>query len=211
MSFVPRITCRRCGRQFSGLRSRCPYCGTRRVKASERTPVPTPGMNSETGAGRRNNMNARWQLIFGAILLAAVLLAVIVLVSVSLNGAVKATPTPTLPAVTAPPVATPEPTPTPTPTPSVSRIDITSWGTVVTDITVGSAGDASSLKGVVWPAELDPVPTVEWAVSDESVATVTVSADAANTVTVTAVGPGSTTLTATCGAVTSTCIIRVKG
>ena len=210
MSFVPRITCRRCGRQFSGLRSRCPYCGTRRVKASERTPAPTPGMNPGTGAGRRNDMNTRWQLIFGSILLAAVLLAVIVLVSVSLNGAVKATPTPTLPAVTAPPVSTPEPTPSPTPTPAVTRIEITSWGTVVTDITVGKAGDASSLKGIVYPLEFDPAPTIEWSISDETVATVTVSADAANTVTITAVGSGTATLSATCGAVTSTCIIRVR-
>ncbi len=28
MSVIPKITCRRCGREYSGLRSRCPYCGT---------------------------------------------------------------------------------------------------------------------------------------------------------------------------------------
>ena len=39
MSVIPKITCRRCGREYSGLRSRCPYCGTSRKKSAERIPV----------------------------------------------------------------------------------------------------------------------------------------------------------------------------
>ena len=96
MSFIPRVTCRRCGRQFSGMRGRCPYCGTRRVRQSERVPGPTPGEDMSTPSGQRAAVNARWQLIFGAILLVAVILAVVVLISMSLNsgGAVRTTPTP---------------------------------------------------------------------------------------------------------------------
>ena len=48
MSFIPRVTCRRCGRQFSGIRGRCPYCGTRRVRQSDRVPNPTPGEDAST-------------------------------------------------------------------------------------------------------------------------------------------------------------------
>ena len=81
MSFIPRVTCRRCGRQFSGMRGRCPYCGTRRVRQSERVPGPTPGEDMSTPSGQRAAVNARWQLIFGAILLVAVILAVVVLIS----------------------------------------------------------------------------------------------------------------------------------
>lgn len=86
MSFIPRVTCRRCGRQFSGMRGRCPYCGTRRVRQSERVPGPTPGEDMSTPSGQRAAVNARWQLIFGAILLVAVILAVVVLISMSLNS-----------------------------------------------------------------------------------------------------------------------------
>ena len=41
MSVIPKITCRRCGREYSGLRSRCPYCGTGRSKSAERIPLRT--------------------------------------------------------------------------------------------------------------------------------------------------------------------------
>ena len=28
MGFIPETTCRRCGQKYSGLRNRCPNCGT---------------------------------------------------------------------------------------------------------------------------------------------------------------------------------------
>ena len=31
MGMIPRVICRRCGRQFSGVRARCPYCGSERT------------------------------------------------------------------------------------------------------------------------------------------------------------------------------------
>lgn len=81
MAFLPKATCRRCGREYEGFRSRCPYCGTRKVRQSERTPSTTAGLNEGTSAYARRDLNTRWQLIFAVILLVAVLLAVIVLVS----------------------------------------------------------------------------------------------------------------------------------
>ena len=41
MSVIPKITCRRCGREYYGLRSRCPYCGTSRKKYAQRIPLRT--------------------------------------------------------------------------------------------------------------------------------------------------------------------------
>ena len=94
------VKCRRCGETFSSLRSRCPNCGTRRVTQSSRTPSPTPGTVKGTAAYERAETNTKWQIIFGLILVTAVVLAVIVMVTTSLEGAdVKQpppTPTPTV-------------------------------------------------------------------------------------------------------------------
>lgn len=120
----------------------------------EATPAPTPGMNPGTGAGRRNDMNTRWQLIFGSILLCRG--------SACRHCSCKRQPEREGHAhahasrchratgINAGAHAFAHPTP------AVTRIDITSWGNVVTDITVGKAGDASSLKGIVYPLEFDP-------------------------------------------------------
>ena len=96
MSLIPEVKCRRCGETFSSLRSRCPNCGTRRVSQSTRTPGATPGTVKGTASYDRAFANTRWQMIFGLILVVAVILAVIVMVSTSLNGngasGAKATP-----------------------------------------------------------------------------------------------------------------------
>lgn len=86
MSLIPEVKCRRCGETFSSLRSRCPNCGTRRVSQSTRTPGATPGTVKGTASYDRAAANTRWQMIFGLILVVAVILAVIVMVSTSLNG-----------------------------------------------------------------------------------------------------------------------------
>ena len=86
MSVIPKITCRRCGREYSGLRSRCPYCGTSRKKSAERIPLRTSSENAGTPAAEHAAVNTKWQLLFGGILLIAVVAAVIVLITVSLNA-----------------------------------------------------------------------------------------------------------------------------
>ena len=125
MSLIPEVKCRRCGESFSSLRSRCPNCGTRRVSQSGRTPAATPGTVRGTEAYERAAVNTKWQLIFGLILVVAVILAVIVMVSTGLNGAdapaAKATPTPAAES------AAPTPPPPPPAPPAICRPTPGSW------------------------------------------------------------------------------------
>ena len=41
MGFIPETTCRRCGQKYSGLRNRCPNCGTPRQNQPNRVPHTT--------------------------------------------------------------------------------------------------------------------------------------------------------------------------
>lgn len=191
MSVIPQVKCRRCGESFSALRSRCPNCGTRRVTQSGRTPSPTSSQVKGTAAYERAETNTRWQLIFGLILVVAVILAVIVMVSTSLSGldnqsgksnnTVISTPSPT-PVSTAPTVE-PPPTPTPTPTPTVEGITIQCFGTDVKDeFTMSMAregGVGLQLQARVLPMEVFTAENthVTWKSSDESLFTVTPSED----------------------------------
>ncbi len=200
MGFIPRVTCRRCGRQYSGLRGRCPYCGTRRVKQSDRVPATSGSTDPGTGAGERAANNARWQLVFGGILLLAVILAVVVLVSISLNGSTDSGPVTTVPPVSnLPATPTPSPTPVPTPTPTVDSIDIYVNGAAATEFAMNPSATWGSETQVItlsiYPATTtDLSQYIEWTSSDESIITVTPNG---TTCTLTVVGNGSSTITAT--------------
>ena len=177
MSVIPKITCRRCGREYSGLRSRCPYCGTGRSRSAERIPLRTSSENAGTPAAEHAAVNTKWQMLFGGILLIAVVAAVIVLITVSLNasknGSASAVPTPPATVSSAAPVTTPtptpQPTPTPTPTPSVTSITITFLGSKRTEF-AAKVGDEVPLGTTIYPAGGDQ--TVTWSSKDESIATV---------------------------------------
>ena len=177
MSVIPKITCRRCGREYSGLRSRCPYCGTGRSRSAERIPLRTSSENAGTPAAEHAAVNTKWQMLFGGILLLAVVAAVIVLITVSLNASQNppsvAEPTPPATVSSAAPVATPtptpEPTPTPTPTPSVTSITITFLGSKRTEF-AAKVGDEVPLSTTIYPAGGNQ--TVTWSSKDESIATV---------------------------------------
>jgi len=158
-------------------------------------------MNPETNAAKRAGVNTKWQMIFGTVLLAAVILAVIVLVSSSLNGGVLSTPSPTLPPVTAPPSSTPSPSPSPSPTPEVSGITITFYGEEATDFSM-DIGATTQLNYILYP--LDVTAEVTWSTEDETIATVD------ETGLVTAVGAGWTNVVAECYGVSTTCIVRVR-
>ena len=140
MPMIPEVKCRRCGETFSSLRSRCPNCGTRRVAQSGRTPAPTPGTVKGTAAYERAETNTKWQIIFGLILIAAVILAVIVMVTSSLDGAdVKQQTTSITPPVVTEyvPVIEAAPTPEPTPTPNVEGLRVMFYTTEIqTDFTI---------------------------------------------------------------------------
>ncbi len=209
MGFIPKTTCRRCFREYSGLRSRCPYCGTKKVKDSTRTPASTDSTVRGTAANSRAAANAKWQMIFGAIILAVVILAVIVLISVSINGdsgeggGGTATASPSLTPQT---TLTPTPTLTPSPTPTVSVTSITIiWsvdGQPRTEFAI-SAGSGIQMAATVYPLEVEA--DVVWSSSNEGIMTVD------QTGYVTGVSTGSATLYAECGGVQAACTVYVTG
>lgn len=203
MSVIPKITCRRCGREYSGLRSRCPYCGTSRKKSAERIPLRTSSENAGTPAAEHAAVNTKWQLLFGGILLIAVVAAVIVLITVSLNAeknpSASVEPTPPATVSSAAPVTTP--TPTPTPTPSVTSVTITFLGSKRTEF-AAKVGDEVQLSATVYPTGTDQ--TVTWSSKDESVAKVSDKG------VVTGVGKGTTTITAECGGVKADCTVYIS-
>lgn len=198
MSVIPKITCRRCGREYSGLRSRCPYCGTGRSRSAERIPLRTSSENAGTPAAEHAAVNTKWQMLFGGILLIAVVAAVIVLITVSLNasknGSASAAPTPPATVSSAAPVTTP------TPTPSVTSITITFLGSKRTEF-AAKVGDEVPLGTTIYPAGGDQ--TVTWSSKDESIATVSDKG------VVTGVGKGTTTITAECGGVKADCTVYI--
>ncbi|MGX8698696.1 MAG: Ig-like domain-containing protein [bacterium] len=77
MALIPQVKCSRCDRKYSGLRTRCPYCGTRRYAKSAKA-VPAD--------------NSTWRVVVGALLLVVLIAAVVVLVVTSGN---ETTPTDT--------------------------------------------------------------------------------------------------------------------
>ena len=178
MSMIPEVKCRRCGETFSSLRSRCPNCGIRRVTQSGRSPAPTPGTVRGTASYDRAEANTTWQMIFGLILVVAVILAVIVMVSTSLDGADKVpsqiTPpvavTSNVPSIEAPPTAPP------TPTPTLERIEIKYYEKTLTDCLM-HLGDAPLIvTAVPYPLTIQGV-KINWSVSDDTVLQITPSED----------------------------------
>lgn len=217
-----QVRCRRCGATYSANRSRCPNCGTRRVVQSSRTPAGTPGTISGTVANNRAKANTKWQMIFGLILVGAVILSVVVMVSTSLNGldtgSVRATPTPAaeLPEGILAPVVEAAPTPEPTPPPTVEAIRIYNY---TNDITAEKAwpqlslsrdggneevaGYQMNITAQVIPMDIEN-PVIKWTCSDESVLHIEPMSDNPNGLVAWQVGTlaGGVTLTAECNGVT---------
>ena len=202
MSMIPEVKCRRCGETFSSLRSRCPNCGTRRVTQSARTPAPTPGTVNGTAAYERAESNTKWQIIFGLILVAAVVLAVIVMVTSSLEGAdVKQQTTSITPPVVTEyvPVIEEAPTPPPTPTPNVEGLRVMFYTTEIqTDFTIW-VDDPIDLTVQVMPLTLQGL-KVDWKSGNEDILKVEKTDEYAVHVEAVDDGslPKSTTLTLTC-------------
>ena len=195
---VPQITCRKCQRQYSSLRGRCPHCGTKKAKQAARTATDTASVKAGTASRAKATSNAQWQLIFGVILLVAVIVSVIALISMSLGDGephVRGTPTPSAPSETLSPQYTPSPSPTPTPIP-VQGIELAYSGTVLTEFTAQRTAP-TPINALVYPIELDA--TVTWSVENEAV--IRIEELSKNKVNVFAVGAGSTKLVAECGGI----------
>lgn len=173
MKIIPEVKCRRCGESFSALRTTCPSCGTRRVAQSTRTPAATPGSTRGTPAYERSNVNTKWQMIFGLILVVAVILAVIVMVSTGMNDTSYGTPSskPTkAPASTeeaeAAPTAEAVPTPTPSPTPNIQTLEIRyKYDDKKREDVMVSVGDELPLYAAIMPSDITG--KVEWRIDKE--------------------------------------------
>jgi hypothetical protein len=158
-------------------------------------------MNPNTSASGRAGVNTKWQMIFGAILLAAVILAVIVLVSSSLNGGVLATPSPTASACDRGPFAFAEPD-------AHAEPDARSDQRSDHLLRRGDQGLFNGRRGKiqlmasVYPRDITA--EVTWSVENEEIATVD------ETGLVTGVSTGTTTIIAESYGMTTSCVVRVK-
>ena len=221
MSVIPKVECRRCGREYSGLRSRCPYCGTTRVRAGDRVPPISSSENLGTPAAQRAEVNTRWQTIFGLLLLACVILAVVVLITISLadakeinNSSAQNLPTQDVlpeesdvpeetsavqPSESAVPTATPSPADTTSGETEVGSIKLLYYGSERTEFSE-AVGETVPLTAETYPA--DKAGEVVWASENEAVCIVRDGQ-------VTGIGPGMTTITASIGDVVAKCTVYV--
>ena len=207
MSIIPQVTCRRCKHKFSALRQRCPKCNTRVVHQSSRVPGTTPDMVKGTASNARVAENRKWQLIFGAILIVAVIVAFIVMITVSVKNADNpANPDkPDIPQISAMPTPDPTAAPDPQDMPEITQLliyyysDNKTGGGFTTEV-----GSKTPLIAVWYPQNLLDV-EYTWSSSDENVATIGQDG------TVTAVGTGTTTITLTCYGKTAECTVMVRG
>lgn len=191
MSIIPEVKCRRCGRTYSSLKKVCPYCNTERVTQSGRTPSTTASTVKGSASYERAETNTKWQMIFGLILVVAVILAVIVMVSTSLNDAdgpsnnSKVTPPPASEDVM--PSIDLAPTPTPTPTPAIERVGIYNY---MNELGVESKGKYSptlnladpnmlsiEVQATTYPVGLAQPEDINWSCSDDSVLKLTKQED----------------------------------
>ncbi|MCL1827891.1 MAG: hypothetical protein FWG32_00185 [Oscillospiraceae bacterium] len=143
--------------------------------------------------------NAKWQAIFGVVLLVAVIAAVIALITIGLSGEEEPAPTPTV-EITPPPPPTPTPTP-PTPTPpEVSAIQINYGNEQRTEFAM-SIGNKIPLNATIYPLDLEA--TANWSSTDEDICTIDKDG------VVTAVGSGWGMVIAECGGVEAKCHVLV--
>ena len=198
MALIPQVTCRRCGTKFSALRRRCPSCGTRRVQQSGRVPGTTPSAVKGTAANAGVNTNRKWQLIFAAILVIAVIIALIVMITVSLNeednaGAASKTKAPEATVV---PTPTPTPTPAPTATPTVTELTICYFSEERTEFSA-PVGYQTPLVAEYFPLTIEN-PEIKWTASDDTVIQIIPDPDNPAGITVVGRKAGTATLTAQC-------------
>ncbi len=85
MSLIPNIVCRRCKREFSPFRFKCPYCGEKRAREVRRAVPESDSAVRGTEAARRSAEDMRWQMLIGSGLIVCLVAAVIAIVSVSVN------------------------------------------------------------------------------------------------------------------------------
>jgi len=160
MAVINEIKCARCDRKYSGVRSRCPYCGARRIGR---------GKYSE------DSENAKGKMLIGVLILAVFLVGASILLFTTPadddgdNDTIAADAEEDEEAgqhLELPPEPTPSPTPEPTPVapPNVESIAI--WVAPNShdtrgDITI-SNGSTIDLTAKLEPVGIEESVTVEW-------------------------------------------------
>ena len=219
MSIISEVKCARCDRTYSGVRSRCPYCGARRIGS---------GKYSEEGD------NSKGKMIIGVLILAVLVVAAAVLlfttqkpeISPEPSRDIESPPTVEMPNeednVSMPgakPPVSPSPSPvetspeeeTTTPPPQVESIIITFAGYENNDFTE-PAGGKVPLKAKVEPVGIEFDEEIVWKSSDTTVFEVVKDNPEGTSAMVTMIGSGtakSATLTVSIGGVEATCIVRL--
>ena len=219
MAIVNEIKCARCDRKYSGVRSRCPYCGARRIGR---------GKYSE------NSDNAKGKMLISVLIMAAFTVAAGVLLFTAPVEAVEPEPPEEDPAISdnieddidrlqglhpAPPVVV-EPEEPEEPAPP---LEVTSVTIVNSDGSRLAFGDEFSLNvGASWglqvrvePPGADREYEIIWTTSNRDVFDVNPVEVGAGLprgygVNVTALGVGSATLTAMVGDIYATVTVRVN-
>lgn len=208
MGIIPKVKCSRCEKSYSGLQSKCPYCGARRSKGGKFT-MPEPG-------------DPKWRLAVGVLLLVAVLCTVIGLVNInsgdrdenaktstsetspspSETDSAEVSPSPETSDVTTTDVAESSPSPSTEALDSIESITI-KWlyynGS--NEMTI-DAGFSIELTAEVYPTTADV--EVTWSSEDTSVCTVDENGK------ITGVGSGNTIITAEYNGVEGELKVRVK-
>lgn len=219
MSIISEVKCARCDRKYSGVRSRCPYCGARRIGR---------GKYSE------DSDNSKGKMLIGVLIMGVLVVAVSVLLFTTPKPVATNPDSPSLeaPEGSLPPDDegnksvegnNPVETPTPTPTPSIDDLPNTTDDdsgqseTTVQKVTITYANkekhDMTVKVGetVTLRVRIDPVGVDEeiiWTSSNRNVFEVVATSAEGTQAKVTGIGKGSATLTVSVGGVEDTCIVR---
>jgi len=210
MGIISEIKCARCDRKYSGVRSRCPYCGARRIGRGKYTEEAD---------------NSKGKMLIGILVMSVLVVAAGVLLLATPrptgpgNGLAASSPSPSMrddedvTSVTGIKPVTPSPTDespdidetSPPPSIQVMAVAITYSGRVKTDISV-KVGERVPLKVRIDPMGVDE--EVLWYSSDTSIFGVVPDSLERTQAIVTGVGLGNATLTVTVGDIETTCIVR---
>ena len=213
MSIISEVKCARCDRKYSGVRSRCPYCGARRI-----------------GRGKYSEEedNTKGKMLVGVLIMAVLVVAAgVLLFTTPAQGGEEAEPsgdietssppsllpgeddTTTIEDTGPPPSVSTTPPPsvsTTPPTPTIETVTIRYSGSVRTEFTA-RVGERVPLSVRIDPLGIEA--EIIWASSNRNVFEVVPNIDGTQA-TVTAIAIGTETLTVTVGDVTAECIVRVR-
>jgi len=213
MSIISEVKCARCDRKYSGVRSRCPYCGARRIGRGK--------FSEETD-------NSKGKMLISVLIMGVLVIAVGVLLLASPgpdkpegNGSLASSPSQNIPddESTVGVEGSNPVVPTPTPEPVLDDVDQDTQGPAVQKVTItynnkpkhdftAKVGDKVALRVKIEPLGVEE--EIVWSSSNRSVFEVVATNADGTHATVTGLGKGTATLTVTVGGVEDECIVRIN-